>query len=302
MKYNFIFLFFAILSCSSVHSSTQDGIRVQVTLVSNKVFLEGWLEQFNTNNPMVLQFKIRERQVVFDLPLSVQPGVYRLHLDSTKKKPYIDFIVDGIENEIIFDITLNDFEVSPVFYVSDENKKWYNYLNSTKKQLNRLNSLFQYLSVFHDKSIDRLIIKAYTTERGRYYNLFSKFCRENGTTWAGMLVENRPYYFSNLRKKPLERDYIRRNFFWEGIATNNPKLINTPLYGELIELYFDRYFINPIENYTSAQKEFLLKKETDILIDKFSSNDVSKDFIRSYLRGYFKRIENKDLMDYVHQK
>jgi hypothetical protein len=195
MKYNFIFLFFTIISCSSVCASTQDGIRVKATLVSNKVFLEGWLEQFNTNKPMVLQFKIREGQVVFDLPFSVQPGVYRLHLDSTNKKNYIDFIVDGIENEIVFDIKLNDFEVRPVFYISDENIKWYNYLKSTKKHVSRLNSLFQYLSVFHNELIDRLVIKAYTTERSRYYNLFSKFCRENGTTWAGLLVENRPLLF-----------------------------------------------------------------------------------------------------------
>jgi hypothetical protein len=101
--------------------------------------------------------------------------------------------------------------------------------------------------------------------------------------------------------KPLERDYIRRRFFWEGIETNNLKLINTPLYGELIELYFDSYFINPIETYTTAQKEFLLKQEIDILIDKFSSYDVSKDFIRSYLKGYFKSIEKQDLIDYVYQ-
>ena len=116
------------------------------------------------------------------------------------------------------------------------------------------------------------------------------------------MVKNRPYYYSNLRKEPVERDYIRRMFFWEGIDTSNPKLINTPLYGELIDLYFDMYFINSKEKYTSAQKEYLVKKEIDVLIEKFSKNLVSKAFIRNYLKAYFKRLKNQNLIDYVHQK
>ncbi len=299
MRYGFILVVSMLLGSRAI---AQDSIRVQATLVTNKVFLKGWLEQFNTDKPMVLQFNIREGQVAFSLPASVQAGVYRMHLDTTNKKPFIDLIVDGIENKIVFDVLFNDLEARPVFHESIENQNWYNYLKSTTKQINRLDNLFQYLSVFHDKSIDKLVIKTYTIERDKYYKLFYKFCFDNTTTWASLLVENRPYYFSNLRKKPVERDYIRSRFFWEGIDTNNPKLINTPLYGELIELYFDKYFINPIENYTSGQKEYLLKKEMDILIEKFSNNHVSKAFIKNYLKVYFKRLGNQDLIDYVYKK
>lgn len=299
MRYSFIIL---VSFFFGLRASCQDSIKVRATLISDKVFLEGWLEQFNTDKPMVLHFTIRDRRIVFNLPHSVQPGVYRLHLDSTNQRPFVDFIINGIEDEIVFDITLNNIGVRPAFNKSIENKVWYDYLKIASKYENRLDGLFNYLSVFHDKSIDRLVIKTYNKERKKYYKNFYKFCYENKSIWASLLVKNRPYYYSNLREKPVERDYIRRLFFWEGIDTSNPKLINTPLYGELIDLYFDMYFINSKERYTSAQKEYLVKKEIDDLIVKFSKNLVSKVFIRNYLKTYFIRLKNQNLIDYVHLK
>jgi hypothetical protein len=261
---------------------------VQAKLVTNKVFVEGWLEQFNTVNPIVLQCKVKEKQIVFALPYSITPGVYRLHLDRTNQKPYVDLIIDGIESKIVFEIQLYGVDAMPVFQESIENTKWYDYIKKATQYVDRLNGLFNYLSVFHDQSIDRVVQQIYNRHRDKYYSLFSKFCTKNNTSWACLLVKNRPYYFSDLRNKPVERDFIRRNFFWEDIDTNNFKLINTPLYNELIKQYFETYFINSKESYTSVQKEYLINKEKDFLLEKFSNNLATKVFIKNYINDYFK--------------
>ena len=299
------FAIFVIFLCyTRGYTCVQDSIRVQANIVKGKEFSSiGSLEQFAFKR-FKSKIKINRGKIAFALPSSVEPGVYRLHLDTLNTKPYIDIIIDGKEPYIIFDIDVFGFEVYPVFYKSIENLKWYMYLDKSKKMINRLDMLFNYLTIFHSKSdtTDRSIINVYQNERVKYYSLFNEFVKENHDRWCGLLVKNRPYYYSDLNKKPIERDFIRKNFFWEGIDTNDYRLINTPLYEELIYLYFEKYYLKPIETYSATQGDFNLKKGIDVALDKFSNNRETKIFIQNFLKLYFECLKRQDLVNYIKNK
>jgi hypothetical protein len=287
-----------------VYAIEQDSIHIQGHLLQQNELKLGRLEQFGAVKKTVLQFKIQKGDFSFSLPNSIPAGVYRLYFDAINDKPYLDLIIDGIETDIVFDCRIYGFELAPVFHKSIENQKWYTYLEQSNNKIERLNYLFKYLSMYHTKTnpTDRSIMRVYQRERDAYYNLFEGFTRANKDKWCGLLVKNKPYYYSNLNKKPIVRDFIRKNFFWEGIDTNHLELLKTPLYEDLIDMYFNTYYLNPIENYTGEQKQLFLNKGIDVVIEKFSKNVNAQEFVMRFLKEYFNKINHQEGIDYVIKK
>lgn len=119
---------------------------------------------------------------------------------------------------------------------------------------------------------------------------------------AGLLVANTPYYFSDLSAKPLVRDFIRLDFYWEDIDTSNLELINTPLYGEHIETYLKKV-IKKSDKENEVVKDYELKKAIDVVIEKFSKTIITKRFAIEYLKVFFRKSVRKDsILNYVDQK
>lgn|GEM_PF-4791199 len=304
MKFYYLLIFSVLFMGGATHATTitNDSIKIQGKFLKGNQFFNGSLWQFGVKKTEIVKFEIKNGVFSFSLSPSIDPGVYRLQFDESNEKPYVDLIVDGIEKNIVFEIYLYNIEIFPVFQESIQNRRWYTYLKNTNNGVRRLGGLFNYLTDFHDTLIDRLVIKTYSLERDKYYVEFSKFIHDNKNSWCGLLVKNRPYYFSNLKKAPVPRDFIRKNFFWEDIDTNNPNLINSPLYVELINIYLDKFYINPVENYTDTLKEYNLKKGIDVLLEKFSKNTFTKKFITEYLQEYFDKSNKHEMAVYVNSK
>lgn len=296
----FLFLIILFFSSSSI-AHEEDSIRVQIELLQNKSLTSGWLEKYDSVKSKLLEFKIINNRFSFALPSTTIPGVYRLHLDMTNDRPYVDIIIDGNEPKILCSLRIHRDETYPIFHESRENKNWYDYLTKAKMMIYRLDMLFDYLSNFHTKGYrtDSTVTKAYQNERKRYYLLFNEFIEANKNNWSGLLVKNRPYYYSDLYNEPIERDFIRKDFFWEGIDTNSNKLIHTPLYEELINTFLDKYYLNPIETFTPEQKEFNFRKAILILINKFSSNVSTKYYIKEFLKKYVIELNRPDLVSFI---
>ena len=236
MKHTLILIL--LLLFVKAHPCVQDSIRIKVDIVRNSSFSSGWLEGFGIKKYKLLEFKIKDGKIDFFLPNSIEPGVYRLHLDTVNSKPYIDLIFDEKEPYINFNLDIYGFDLYPFFFESVENSNWYFYLNESQMMVARLDSLFCHLSMFNPNlNEDRLTVRVYQKERKKYYALFDAFIKKNENRWCALLVKNRPYYYSDLNTKPVERDFVRKNFYWEGIDTNNDKLIFTPLYEELIDIF-----------------------------------------------------------------
>lgn len=298
------FFIASLLICAVAFSNTNDSISVRGCFLMKEIqtnSCKGVLYQFKSKKQL-LSFDIEKGNFDFKLPLPIEPGVYRLQYGEGLNHSYTDLIIDGKETEIRFELRfINDGD--PIFLESSENQKWYNYLKDTHARTERLTSLFDYLSNFSDQVSGKQILKIYQKERRNYYKLFSDFVKNNTCTWAGLLVANKPYYFSDLKKKPVLRDFIRINYYWEDIDTTNPCLINSPIYIEHIDSYLNKIISQTVID-NALSKEYKLKSAIDLVIEKFSNNISTKKFAIECLKNYFvKPIDGMDnLKSYVAQK
>lgn len=197
MRFRFIFSFSLIFFSKLLFAGVNDSIKVYCKIINNNKFFTGTVFHYGIEKKNILEFKIKDNVFSFLLPPSTVPGVYQLQFDSSQEKKHIDIIVSGKEKSIVFDVNMYGSYVEPVFAVSNENKNWYGYLQKSKKSIERLNGLFDYLSNFHTKSnkIDRSVMRIYQNERDKYYKLFNDFVKINSNSWCGLMVLNKPYYF-----------------------------------------------------------------------------------------------------------
>jgi hypothetical protein len=159
--------------------------------------------------------------------------------------------------------------------------------------------MFEFLSTYPEVDIYKMVLKRYSKERISYYKTFNFFINQNKSSWTGYMVANRPFYFSNLNKTPILRDFIRHEFYWEGIDTNNPKLINSPLYGSHIDAYLTNADLIRYSPFSVEDKQHELKKSTDVILKIFSKNEQTKQFAKGYLVNKFRLEKNDELLEYV---
>jgi hypothetical protein len=94
------------------------------------------------------------------------------------------------------------------------------------------------------------------------------------------MVTNQPYYFSGPKIVPTLRDFVQRGHYWEGINTNDPKLINSPLYPTLIDKYLD---FDKVKDYNALELEDYFNRSATVIMEKFSHNKETESF-KAYLK------------------
>jgi hypothetical protein len=88
------------------------------------------------------------------------------------------------------------------------------------------------------------------------------------------MVTNQPYYFSG--PCPYASGFWQRGHYWEGINTNDPKLINSPLYPTLIDKYLD---FDKVKDYNALELEDYFNR-VRLIMEKFSHNKETESFAR----------------------
>lgn len=302
MKSIFFFFFCVFQSISIFGYSKQDSIIIKGVLIGDFKTSKVSLYAFNKTEP-IIEKSISEKKFSLTLPDNIEPGVYRLRYHC-EESIVTEVIVGNNEKSISYEIKKGNFfyHPLPVFKESKINQKWIEYINETQVRVDRLNSLYNFFTEFPTQ-LDNKILRYYQKERRQYYKIFSKFIRNNSNNWAGLLVVNQPYYFSDLKKEPVVRDFLRHEYFWVDIDTNNPKLINSPLYINHINNYLN-YVDDVTKHYpfTQEEKQKELIKHIDVILDKFSKNEQTKKFAHKYLLQVFTIKNNKELVDYIINK
>ncbi len=299
ISFFFIYGFFSFASYGFV---MQDSIIIKGSFLGDFKTTKVSLYAYNKKQP-IIEKNVYGKNFLISLPDNIAPGVYSLRY-LNEESSLTEIIIDNNEKLISYELKKGNFfyHPLPVFKESKINQKWIEYIKETQARVGRLNSLFSFFTEFQAQ-LDNKILRYYQKERRQYYKIFSKFIKDNSSNWAGLIVANMPYYFSDLRKKPVIRDFLRHDYYWEGIDTNNPKLINTSLYIEHINNYlsyvYDTSKHHPFSE-DEIQKEY--KKSADVVMEKFSKNDATKQFAFNYLLDFFALKSNKELLDYVTNK
>lgn len=202
---NYFFLILLLFCSKLSYSEASDSIRIQRYFSRKSELTYGILQQFGVKKKNIKEFEIKDGTFSFTLPSSIEPGIYRLRFDLSDERPFVDLIINGVENNIVFDVELNILNATPLFYNPKENLNWYSYIEKSKNKIRRLDVLFNYLSVYYDSenNSDKSIRRIYQKERRQYYKIFDDFVKANSNNWCGLLDANRPCYYSNLREKPI---------------------------------------------------------------------------------------------------
>ena len=235
--------------------------------------------------------------------MDIEPGIYRFQYSQTSNE-YVDIIINGKEKEIEFSVDLLSIEnISPQFTKSKENKIWYGYVAQSQKQLQKIELLNQFLGAY-PSATDKIVVLGYqvlAVEKGNYLRQKNLFLNQNDDSWAALMVKNRPYYFTNAKEDWRIQNFEKQQHFWDHINTTNPRLLNTPLYTELILDYL-KYYMNPEMKFSEADMNEGFKKCVDTIMAKFSGNKETEKFALKYLQLGFKEIDKEEILQYIDQK
>lgn len=302
-KRNLLFTCYMLLT--TCYSFAQDSIVIQGELKNNTRFAKVVVKRFNIGGIDIAAVPIKDGKFQIAAPANLQAGVYRFQYSQSSLYEYVDVIIDGKEKEIKFSIDiLEDIEKrKPVFTQSEENKKWYNYKSNEELQLQKIGALQNALVLYpngKDKIIKQLQ-KAIAQEQKNQKTSYQNFIKENNESWAAAMVANKPVYFTDAKQDWRLQDFEKREHFWDNINTTNPKLINTPLYTELILEYL-KYYMNPEMHFSEEEMNVGFQKSVDTIMNMFSGNEETKVFALKYLQLGFKEIGNEKVLQYIDEK
>jgi thiol-disulfide isomerase/thioredoxin len=286
-----------------LQSYAQESIIIKGELKNNSRFAKMVVSKFGVGSFPIAAVPIQEGKFSLSAPMDIEPGIYRFQYSQTAND-YVDLIINGKEKEIEFSIDLLSIEnKSPQFTKSKENKIWYDYLAQSQKQLQKIELLNQFLGSYPSVK-DKIVVQgsqALSIEKGNYVKQKNLFLNQNATTWAALIIKNKPYYFTNAKDDWRIQNLEKQTHYWDKINTTNPKLINTPLYTELILEYL-KYYMNPEMNFSEAEMNEGFKKSVDTIMAKFSGNKETEKFALKYLQLGFKEIDKSEVLQYIDQK
>jgi len=286
---------------STFYCTAQDSIVINGQLKYNTRFAKVVVSKFGLGSFPIAAVPIQEGKFSLTAPGDIEPGVYRFQYSQTAND-YIDIILDGKEKEISFSIDLMTEEKEPAFILSRENQLWYSYQNQSQLQFQKIEVLNQFVGMYpgtQDKIISQAT-KALALEKENYTTQKSIFLKNNPTTWAALMVQNKSHYFTNPKDDWRIQNYEKHQHFWDNINTTNPQLINTPLYTELILEYL-KYYLNPEMQFSEEEMNQGLKKCVSTIIQNFSGNEKTQKFALQYLQLGFKEIGNEEVLQYLDQ-
>lgn len=289
------------LLLSAFCSFGQDSIVIQGELKNNSRFAKVVVNKFGIGSFAIGAFPIENNKFTITAPTNIEPGVYRLQYSQTTNE-YVDVIINGKEKNIAFTIDLLDEpeKRKPIFTQSQENQNWYDYQNQNQLQLQKIGALQQALTLYPN-TIDKIVVqlqKATTQEIQNYYNQEITFLKSNTNTWAASMVKNKPVYFTNPRDDWRIQNRNKIDNYWNTIQTNNPQLINSPLYTEHILEYL-KYYMNPEMHFEEEEMNAGFIKSVDTIMQKFSANEETKKFALQYLQLGFKELGNEKVLQYI---
>lgn len=303
-KYLLILGFF-IFSKICFAQVPQDSIHITGQLLHNTRFAKVVVNKFGVGTFAIAAVPIKNGKFSITAPATIEAGVYRFQYSQSSLSDYIDLIIDGKEKNIAFELdVLQPIENRiPIFTASEVNKKWYSYQKESNLQLQKIELLNGVLAQYpnpKDKIVTQ-IEKAVAKEKKYFKVYFKQFCQENQNNWAGAMVQNNPYYFTNPREDWRLQDFERREHYWDNVNTNDPTLINAPLYTDKI-LQYMQYYMNPEMQFSEDEMNAGFKKSVDTIMAKFSGNEETKKFAIQYLQLGFKEIGNEGVLQYIDEK
>ena len=290
----------------TLHLPAQDSIRISGKLLNNTRFPKIVVQKFGTGVYDIAAMAVDKDSGTFSIkaPLDIETGVYRFRYSQTGFGEYVDVIVNGSEKEIYFELDLLPAvnERKPVFKVSEVNRRWYKFREAESVAMLKTNLLDQMLAAWPNEtdSLYRSIFKERTKLIAAFWQKRKQYLDREPDFWARAMVANNKPYFAHPRQEWRLQDFYKRGQYWQGLQTNSPELLSTPLYTNLI-LEYIRYYMNPEMEFTQEQMQAGFIKSVDTIITHFSGNETTRNFAIRYLQLGFKELGMEEVLQYIDQ-
>ncbi|MGV9003274.1 hypothetical protein [Flavobacterium sp.] len=264
------------------------GLQNELTMT-----LEDCLIKPNT----IVSKKIVSNKVILEIPYQINDGVYKLLLktsannnETTMIKSFY-LIIDKSENKIAFSYNFDKKkDTYPVFSISEINKNWYEFIRTNNFKLTTINpASTKLLTTSLGNNFDNKNVAL--NECIEIINDQQQFIKANFNKWSTAMVKAYSVTF-----KP----NINKENYWSFFETNNPQLINAPIFQDAVQNYFILYY-NPISNQNDSLKKNL-KEGFENVINAFSKNYDTKSWAVSYTIEGLRQINDKELVDYFLNK
>lgn len=284
------------------HTFAQDSITLSGAFQNNTRYAFVLIQKFDFGVETIARIPIDRETGKFSLKIAKEeltPGVYRLQYNQTSYE-YLDVILNGEEPKIHFIIDSFSQNKLPDFTHSQENKLWYDYQKTADDLFFKTQLLQQFLGNY--PSIKEKVYtqneKFYATAKSNFLKNKAAFVAANPGTWASEMINNQPHYFANPKDPIRLQMYYQRQYFWDNINAQNPALINSPLYTDLILKYM-QYYLSPEMDFSENEMNQGFIKSIDTIMQKFGGNPKTQEFAAKYLQLGFKEIGNDQVLQYI---
>lgn len=274
---SYIIKFLLLLTLSKCYSQNDRIINLDILNCKDSTMVS--IISFNViENDCIFSEKVINNKCSFKFPISFNDGVYEIRINY----PYLNYettnvssfyiVVDHSESEIsiVYDFKSKDL---PFFTDSKINQNWYSYLTEEKKLHIILKNTL--------KNDNYKIVEI----KNQIQRIKDFFLSQNYNFWTSSMVKYSSFDFYS------DDNFSNENEFWDTIETNNPSLINSPIYQNIIQKY-SILFNRDKSNATS----YVFVYEN--IIKRFSKNLTVKAWVIKYIKYGVNQTKNKELIDY----
>lgn len=229
------------------------------------------------------------------VPRNSHKGMYRLVFDQ-KTMNYIDFLYLGKSFSLQFNPS--KLEESPSFNNSDENNRYFGYLNSIGTIQQKLDSIQVLYFQSQDTTVLNNLRESYFKERQFVAAHIANFNKEEESQLLKDIIN------ANLRIQPEEpirdpEDYLPfiKDHYFDSIDFDNQNLIHSSI---LIDKVMDFVFYLTISRDIETQNKLYLDA-VDNVLQRIDNQELQAGFIQAFIQSFAKE-ENFILTDYLFQE
>lgn len=276
-------LFFLLkISNSYAHEKGISG-----TIRDKSIYKEAALYQYAVADILKATAVITNGSFDLRLPYEMEAGIYKLVLRADAIQVSFDILImpqEHLKVEILTKATSKDAEI--IFKNSKTNSNWYDFIKTEQELFSEITKLNAHISDSdHLTESDRNEALHLQSQSIQKLNAIrTKFLLTAENEWTTGMVKNKPYHFEDLRKMPMLRRLEKKEHYWDNIATDYPGWINSPLFQYHIQRYLAICLIN---NEREEQQIKIYKRASDLIINKFSKNEITKKWASDYLKSIF---------------
>jgi hypothetical protein len=193
---------------------------------------------------------------------------------------YFDVIIDSTEKEISLKYCLDGVNSFPEFLISEINRNWFDYIKLKQIKQDEFNRIENFIS-----NKDLFFVSEKYKSKAEFLKILkneisllkNEFLDSNKNYWSSVMV----IYMDKLNNIDSKTD---ESVFWDYFFSSDKRLLNTPIYEEILKKYLHVYYFDYNKYYKNEIKTKFSKDEViERIINRISNDKSIKRWVKKFL-------------------